>query len=93
MYVSRKTINFRDCGLIKPTNLEFLNNQFFLGLDPIPITSQNIQPKCFPFLFAMISNSLIKHFGDIINKINNLNMDNKSIASLNIKIIIYQYSC
>ena len=43
-------------------------------------------------LFDMIGNSHIENSGDLLNKINNLNMENKSQASIDKKIIIHQYS-
>ena len=41
--------------------------------------------KKFSLLFGMISNSHIMNFGDLLNKINHINLENKSFASPDIK--------
>ena len=45
-----------------------------------------------PPLLGMISNSHIKNSTDLLNKINNLNMENKSQVSLNIELLFTNIS-
>ena len=73
---------------LKPIKVEFLKDQLFLGLDQhlsLCITKHLAKFFSPRHLVAMINKSHMKSHVDLLNTINNINMENKSLASLHMK--------
>ena len=69
-------------------NLEFLFNQLpiisGIGFVPYLYNIAKSLAKMLSPLLGTINNSLINNYGDLLNKINNLNIENQSLNSPNI---------
>ena len=69
---------------LKLINLKFLSNQLFLGLELFRKHCKSLAKILNPLL-GMITNLHHKNSSDLLNKRNNINMENKSLASPDIK--------
>ena len=68
--------------------MEFLYNHLFLRLELPFHHHHNITKSLAKMLSLHLgSNSHIKNSGDLLRKINNINIENKSLGSLNIKLL------